>query len=118
VLVGDFFDDAAADTAKAICAALTPDGRARAVLRRFVGGRPLRPASQAQCVDEKAPGALDSVDLPYAMDHGWRVRVPSVRVRGGAAAATVRFTAFERTWRFRKVDDGWKIDDFSLPVRE
>jgi ketosteroid isomerase-like protein len=117
-LVEDFFGDAAADKAEAVCAALTPDGRARAVLRRFVGERPLRAASQARCVDEKAPWALDSTDLPYAMDHGYRVRVPSVQVRGTTAMATVRFTAFERTWRFRKADDGWKIDDFSLPVRE
>jgi hypothetical protein len=52
------------------------------------------------------------------MDHRHRVRVSSVRVRGEAAVATVRFTAFKRTWRFRRGDDGWKIDDFSLPVRE
>jgi hypothetical protein len=118
VLVEDFFEDAAADDAEAVCAALTPDGRARAVLRRFVGGRPLRSASQAQCTDGNAPGALASTDLPYAMDHGHRVRVPLVRVRGAAAVATVRFTGFQRTWRFRRSHDGWKIDDFSLPVRE
>jgi ketosteroid isomerase-like protein len=118
VLVGDFFANAAADNAEAVCAALTPDGRARALLRRFVGGRPIRPASQTQCVGDRAPWALDSTDLPHAMDNGYRVRVPSVRVRGTAAVATVRFTGFRRTWRFRKTDDGWKIDDFSLPVRE
>lgn len=118
MVIEDFFDDAAADDAEGVCGALTPDGRARTVQRRFVNDRPLRPASEAQCVDEGAPLALDSTDLPYAMKHGFRVRVPKVRLAGNEAVATVRFTAFSQKWTLRKTDDGWKIDDLILPVRE
>ena len=76
------------------------------------------PPARRSAATRALPGALASTDLPYAMDHGHRVRVPLVRIQGAAAVATVRFTGFQRTWRFRRGHDGWKIDDFSLPVRE
>ena len=117
-LVHDFFLDAAAGDAEAVCAVLTPDGRARATERRFVHGRPLRPASEEQCVSERAPAALKSSDLPIAVKNGWRHQVVKLRLVGVRARARIQFTGFFRSWRFRKSDGDWRIDYFSMPVRE
>ena len=119
VLVEDFFEDAADDDAEAVCGALTPDGRARAgpaAFRRRSAAAPRQPGAVQR--RGALPGALASTGSSVAMDHGHRVRVPLVRIQGAAAVATVRFTGFQRTGRFRRGHDGWKIDDFSLPVRE
>jgi hypothetical protein len=117
-LVDTLFDAAAADDAEGVCAVLTEDGWAHAVQRHFVDGEPVRHANEDDCVREHAPVALKSVDLPYAMKHGYRPTVDGVRIRGDRATAIVTFTAFSVRWHFRRTGDGWKIDDFLLPVRE
>ena len=52
------------------------------------------------------------------MENGFAPRVLTIAVGHNNARARVKFTAFERTWRFRKTDEGWRIDYFALPVRE
>ncbi len=97
---------------------LTPTGRAHALVRTFIHDRPRRPASEEQCVDGAAKRALLSSDLPVAMKNGYRPRIVRLKFSGDVARARIKFTAFYRLWRFRRSGDNWKIDDFSLPVRE
>jgi hypothetical protein len=125
-LVQQFFLDAWHKDAEAICAVLTADGRAWAVDRTFsvhrgeslASARPRRPASYEQCVESGAPHATNSSDLPIAMKNGYRPRVVAVRRTDGQARARVKFTGFKRTWVLRDTDNGWRVDYFSMPVRE
>jgi hypothetical protein len=124
-LVSDFFNDAAAGNAEAICAVMTADGRAWATGRDFlvhegeslVDARPRRPASMEQCIESDAAGTY-STDLPVAMKNGYRPRVLDLKIADDTARARVGFTGFRRTFAFQRADDAWRIDYFSLPVRE
>jgi hypothetical protein len=117
-LVDDFFQDAADKDAQAVCEVLTEDGWAHALYRKFVVDEPLRSATQDDCVDERAPAALRSVDLPAAVKHGSRPGIERLRILGDRASGIVTFANDQRRWAFRKTGDGWKIESFSLPVRE
>jgi hypothetical protein len=125
-LVQQFFVEAVDDDAEAICAVLTANGRAWAVERSFsvrrgeslASARPRRPASYEQCVEAGAPHATASSDLPIAMKNGYRPRVVELRLTGIQARARIKFTAFKSTWVLRDTDDGWRVDYFSMPVRE
>ncbi len=117
-LVNGLFEDAAAKDAEGVCAVLTEDGWAHAVERKFLADEPLRSADEDDCVRERAPAALKSVDLPVAVRNGYRPSVERLRVLGDRATGVVRFTGYRVRWAFRKTAEGWKIESFALPVRE
>jgi hypothetical protein len=125
-LVQQFFADALDRDAEAICGVLTPNGRAWAAERSFsvrrgeslASAQPRRPASYDQCVEAGAPHATNSADLPIAMKHGYRPHVVELRLTGRHARARIKFTGFKRTWVLRNTDDGWRVEYFSMPVRE
>jgi ketosteroid isomerase-like protein len=117
-LVRDFFQDAAAKDAKAVCAALTEDGWAHAVQRKFLVDEPLRSASEDDCIRLKAPAALRSDDLPAMVKSGRVPQLIRLRVLGDRATGVVTSGFLQDRWAFRKLDDGWKIESFILPVRE
>jgi hypothetical protein len=117
-LVDDFFRDAADKDAEAVCSALTEDGWAHALYRKFLVDEPLRSATKDDCVGKRAPAALRSVDLPAAVEHGSRPGIERLRILGDRASGIVTFNNDQRRWAFLDTDDGWKIESFSLPVRE
>jgi hypothetical protein len=117
-LVTDFFEDAAAKDAEAVCGVLTEDGWAHAVQRKFLVDEPLRSADEDDCVRLRAPAALRSSDLPAMMRYGYRPHLERLRILGDRASGVVRFNFLKDRWAFRKIDGDWKIESFHLPVRE
>jgi len=126
-LVQQFFADAVDKDAAAICSVLTPKGRAWATQRgvyqirrgeSIVNARHKRPASLAECVEEGAPGATVSSDLPIAWKNGYRPKVVETRKSREGLRVRIKFTAFFSTWVMRDTDNGWRIHYFHMPVRE
>jgi hypothetical protein len=117
-LVTDFFEDAAAKDAEAVCGVLTEDGWAHSVQRKFLVDEPLRSADEDDCVRLRAPAALRSGDLPAMMRYGYRPHLERLRILGDRASGVVRFNFLKDRWAFRKIDGDWKIESFHLPVRE
>jgi ketosteroid isomerase-like protein len=117
-LVDDFFQDAAAKDVEAVCAVLTEDGWAHAVQRKFLVDEPLRSATHDDCIDERAPAALRSADLPGMVEYGYRPHLERLRILDDRATTRVRFNRLLARWSFRKTDAGWKIESFLFPVRE
>ena len=109
------FEDAARKDVGAVCGALTGVGRAQAAgLPRAIGRRP-RPASEERCVRAGAYTAIQSEQLPTAIDRGW-LEVKRVRVSGSRARVDVCNGARCVTQTLRETPRGWRIDLFGLPV--
>jgi hypothetical protein len=52
------------------------------------------------------------------MRYGYRPHLERLRILGDRASGVVRFNVLKARWAFRKIEDGWKIESFILPVRE
>jgi hypothetical protein len=116
-LVVAFFRDAASGDAGAVCGALTGVGRAQAAGRGRFLGRPPEPATEQRCIERDARTATGSVDLPLVIRRDL-LRVKDVRIKGDRARVVVCNVALCRPQRLRKIDDGWKVEAFQLPVND
>lgn len=116
-VVTGFLHDVVDDDAAAVCASLTPTGRARAIGRGRTIGKPLKPASLEECVSAGASAATSSGDLPELVGRN-AIRVTHSEIDGASARVVLANGALKGVQRLKKTSDGWKIDQFELPVRD
>jgi hypothetical protein len=110
-----FFHDVAEDNVEAGCDKLTGHGRAAAIGRSTVVGRLPKPATREQCIEDGLSIPRSSVDLPGAVND---LRVSSVEVAGKHATVVISFDGLRAPQRLRNTSNGWKIDEFVLPVHD
>ena len=114
-VVTDFFHKAVAGDVEAVCGLLTGPGRAQAAGHWQIVGKPKIPVSERRCVARGAHTAVVSEDLPGVVDS---LRIVPARVADRRARVMVCAAALCVPQLLRKTSEGWKIDEFTLPVND
>jgi hypothetical protein len=114
-VVSDFFHKAVAGDVEAVCGLLTGPGRAQAAGHGQVIGQPRVPVSKQRCIARRAHTAIVSQDLPGVVD---RLRFVPARVAQRHARVMVCAGELCLPQLLRKTPEGWKIDEFALPVND
>lgn len=115
-MVVDFLEDIADGDVAAVCAILTPTGRAQAIARATTIGKPLTRASLDECVAGDARGVINSSAFPDLVARKV-FKVTHTEIDGASARVVLTNGALTGVQRLKKTDAGWKIDQFELPYR-